>query len=233
MTGSTRWELTLEERAIYVDFLALASLNDPLGRFSFHSMKQLSDQIKAPSKKIENAMNKFVNFKKISFDSKKNLVVIENWQKYQSEYLRQKPYRSPEKQKENCNKVTSEGVTKLPLEERREKENIREGEEKEKDHPKNDFLNILKSIHPYPFNEDDDGHMFDFCSREYPDVDLCEELEKKIQRWKDHPEELKGAKDPRDKLFEWFGKEQAFQLERKEAEFGQESKAETKEEKRR
>lgn len=116
MIGSTRWELTLEERAIWLDFLALASLNDPPGRFSYHSMGQLSDQLKAPPKKIENAMKKFVDFKKIEVDFVARLVTIENWAKYQSEYLRQKPYRSSGKAKKDCNLVTAGSVTKLPLE---------------------------------------------------------------------------------------------------------------------
>jgi len=228
ITGSTRWELSLEERSIWLDFLALASLNDPPGRFNYFSLKQLSDQIRAPRKKIENAMKKFVDFKKISIDSTKNLVIIENWQKYQSEYLRQKAYRSPEKQKENCNKVTTGDVTKLPVEERRgegiRKEEIR-GEEKDENHPKNQFINILKEFsasHPYPFTEEQDGFVFDFCSKEYPNVDLYGELKKKIQRWEDYPEELKGAKDPRQKLLDWFKNEQAFQSKRGKREFGEE-----------
>ena len=129
LIGSTRWELTLEERAIWTDFLALASLNAPPGQFSYHSLKQLSDQLKASTKKIEKAMKKFVEFKKIEADFAANSVVIANWKKYQSEYSRQKPYRNPGKQEKVCNEVTGECVTKLPLEERRrEVEGEEEGE---------------------------------------------------------------------------------------------------------
>jgi hypothetical protein len=136
LMGSTRWELTLEDRAIWTDFLALASLNDPPGQFSFHSLKQLSDQLKASPKKIEKAMKKFIDFKKISVDFAANSVVIANWKKYQSEYSRQKPYRSPGKEKKVCNSVTTESVTELPVEERRGEEIREEGEgEREENAP--------------------------------------------------------------------------------------------------
>jgi hypothetical protein len=128
LMGSTRWELTLEERAIWTDFLALASLNEPPGQFIFHSKKQLSDQLRASPKKIEKAIKKFVDFNKIEADFTANSIMISNWKKYQSEYLRQKPYRSPDKGRKPCNEVMSENVTVLPVEEKREEENIKEGE---------------------------------------------------------------------------------------------------------
>jgi hypothetical protein len=97
LLGSTRWELTAEQRAIFIDFLALAALNDHPGEFSYHSVKQLASQIHVRPKNLTFAIETLINTNKIEVDDTAKIIKIKNWRKYQSEYERQKPYRSPEK----------------------------------------------------------------------------------------------------------------------------------------
>jgi len=227
--GSSRSELEPDERSVWIDFLCLGIVG--MGKVDITYPEQVAGQLRISLELFERSLKKFEKYGKIRIKSKKSqkktYAVIINWRRYQPEYLHNRPKKSTKKARSAKEGKSDAHVA--PREDRMEEDRIegdRIGEdETEKDHPKNDFLNILKEFsenHPYPFDKVQDGFVFDFSSKEYPDVNLCEELEKKIHRWKNHPEELKGAKDPRTKLFEWFGKEQAFQMKRKGTEFGEE-----------
>jgi hypothetical protein len=217
LLGSTRWELSLEERALFIDFLSLASLNDPPGEFSFFSLSQLADQCRAPQKVVENAIEHFVLSQKIEYFPKKNKIRITNWKKYQSEYERQKPYRPREKA---SNKVTPKVVTKLLLEregegegeieiEGEEKEKEREIKEGEPSNSKKQFFSILKSFPSYPFQEDQDGQVFDHLAKK---IDIAGQTRKKIAWWKENPKAIHSKKKPmRQQLIEFFLEEVEFQ----------------------
>jgi hypothetical protein len=122
--GSTRFELSPEQRAVWIDVLARASLNDPAGEFEYYSLEQLAAQFQVSLALVKNSLKRFVEVKKIAHDPKKKSIKILNWGKYQSEYERQKPYRK----KQDCNQVTGKGVTKLSLDKIREEEIREEGE---------------------------------------------------------------------------------------------------------
>lgn len=92
-SGTTRWELTIEQRAIWVDFLAKASINDPSGQINYYTLDQLAGQFSCSKELLEGALKKCIDVKKIKHNSKKRIITILNWGKYQSEYERQKPYR--------------------------------------------------------------------------------------------------------------------------------------------
>jgi hypothetical protein len=125
--GSTREEMTPAQRAVWVDFLALAYINDPPGQINFTSFRRLANQlyisrrlltstIKAAlandkiqiiiehpvdsslNKKIEK-INSTQEFEAslapplVHFGAALYTIFILKWNEYQSEYLRQKPYR--------------------------------------------------------------------------------------------------------------------------------------------
>jgi hypothetical protein len=147
-------------------------------------------------------MKKFVDFKKISIDSTENLVIIENWQKYQSEYLRQKPYRSPEKQKENCNKVTTGSVTKLPVEESRVEESRVDKNTKSEESPEDgphfdtrfEFLKRLRILEDdFNVKHDDpkNRELFEYLLNNHRALDPIRELDSIIAMWKKKPDELR------------------------------------------
>lgn len=129
--GSTREELTNAERAIWMDFLALAALNDPPGQIEFIGKKRLANQLNISPKLLNSTIQKATDYGKIeinepqigsdlngqrkkssskqdqSVTKKDNLVSTQpkyglkvktikilKWNEYQSEYMRQSPYRS-------------------------------------------------------------------------------------------------------------------------------------------
>jgi len=133
--GSTRWELSLDQRAVFVDLLARASINDPPGQIDYYSLEQLAQQFNVSLELLESTIKRCAEVKKIKYFPKKRKILIVNWKKYQSEYQRQKVYRKqdghpPKVTKMNdksCNKVTlrkeGEGEEKrLEIEEKENKE---------------------------------------------------------------------------------------------------------------
>jgi len=230
--GSTRSEMTLEERAIFIDLLCLGITGQ--GKVDITHRDQLAGQLLVPldifnsciEKGIKNGKFIIKTFKRHLTDFKTYLIIL-NWKRYQPEYLHDRPEKSTKKARsDKGGKHAAHVAHRGEGREGESKEGNRIGEDEAEDHPKKIFLNILKEFsksHPsYPFNEVDDGQMFNYYSKESPDVDLIEELRKKLQRWEERPEELRGAKDPRVKLFEWFEKEHAYQEKRGKREFGEE-----------
>lgn len=131
--GTTRWELTAEQRAVWVDLLARASINDPPGQVDYYSLGQLAQQFNVDLELLESTIKRCVEEKKIKYFENKRKILISNWKKYQSEYQRQKPYRKgdksqskvTEKRDNSCNKVTcreEEEEKKLDLEENRKED---------------------------------------------------------------------------------------------------------------
>ena len=159
--GSTRDEMTNAERAVWMDFLALAYLNDPPGQIDFTSFKRLAKQLNISLKLLKDTIKKtFANDKikiirqeavmeeekmtkiKLAFDQLESemgppvssrtqvgiplySIIITKWNEYQSEYLRQKPYREghrgDEKQANDLDPKPVTQVTSKGEERRREK----------------------------------------------------------------------------------------------------------------
>jgi len=95
LLGSTHYELTPEERSVWIDFLALATIHNPPGEFTFFNFQQLSNQCNVSANLVEKCIKTFEKFDKIEVVD--NVISIKNWKKYQSEYQRQKPYRQGER----------------------------------------------------------------------------------------------------------------------------------------
>jgi hypothetical protein len=119
--GSTREELTNAERAVWIDLLALAGLNDPPGQIIFFTRKRLANTLNISEKLLNSTLNKAIYFRKIDIKpdqievksttkittlgtsqskigSELHTIYILKWDEYQSEYMRQKPYRTGEKE---------------------------------------------------------------------------------------------------------------------------------------
>ena len=120
--GTTRWELEVEQRAVWVDLLAKASLNDSPGHFNFFSLEQLAQQFNVKLELLESTIKKCIEVEKIKYFPKKQKIIIVNWSKYQSEYDRQLPYRNKDKDQSKVTKVEDESSNKVTLR--------KEGEEK-------------------------------------------------------------------------------------------------------
>jgi len=95
--GSMRIECTLEERAIWVDLLALAAKDDGHIRANEdipYPIEQLAGMLRIPADRLKKAINKFVKLKKLTRLPNKTLYVTE-WGKYQfsESYLRVRKYR--------------------------------------------------------------------------------------------------------------------------------------------
>jgi hypothetical protein len=217
--GSTRFELSPEQRSVWIDTLARASLNDPPGEFSYYSLDQLAVQFQVPIELLKISLKRFIKVQKIKHNGKEKFIKISNWAKYQSEYERQKPYRKGKSpQESHCNKVTPKVVTKLPLEERRgEEEKIREeveGEEREIKEgeistSKLQFFKLLRSFPSYPFQEEEDSSVFDHLKGR---IDIIKQTKRKILWWQKNPQALLSKKkSPRQQLIEFFLEEVEFQ----------------------
>ena len=73
-------------------------------------------------------------------------------------------------------------------------------------------LKILKSYPDYPFDEKLDRDLISRAIRRFPDVDLVEQIDRKIIWWQEHPEALKAEnKSPRTQLWGWFELEDKYQ----------------------
>lgn len=140
------------ERFVWFGFLLLAGdsayegkicLTDDMG----YSDEQLGAMLRCDATLIRKAKKKMLKYNKIEV-LKNNIIQIVNWSKYQSEYQRQRPYRSPDGQK-LLRKVTAKGDdTKLRKEgdRDRDKNKIRkEGEKPKKIHMSSSYKNNIIS----------------------------------------------------------------------------------------
>lgn len=94
--GSTRSELSPDERAVWIDFLCLASMN--FGEIELYSRDQLAQQLLITRELLDRSIEKFIKFgkikKKFNKREKKEVFSIINWSRYQSDYLRKRINKS-------------------------------------------------------------------------------------------------------------------------------------------
>ena len=112
LRGSTFQELTLEERGLWFSLLCMAGDNLKPGYVEMRNDVGYPVEVLAPLLNCEvaiisEALKRLKQVGKIEIDSN-NVIKISNWEKYQSEYQRQKKYRigeKKEKQKQPDKKV--------------------------------------------------------------------------------------------------------------------------------
>ncbi len=281
--GSTREEMTSAERGVWMDFLALAYLNDPPGQIDFFTYKRLANQLNIRLNLLKQTIDKALLYEKVELKETKSepktnkkdgesgpistqhvpkkapscqidynmkvsarTIIILKWDEYQSEYLRQKPYRKGKSEEEEVVEEGEEQGERLQTsdtksvtlvtnrgEERRgdyirgeESIDINSNELKSplpskskffndgKNNLLQEYLSRLKDCPDYPFDEYGDSVLFHHVDEEYPDIDILEQLDKKIAWWEKHPDALKPSANPRKKLYEWFEQEHEFQNRR-------------------
>jgi len=238
--GSTRWELSIEQRAIWVDILARASINDPPGQIEFYSLEQLAQQFNVSLELLGNTIKRCEEVKKIKHFPKERKILIIKWKKYQSEYERQKPYRKQDRCQSKVTKVTDNFSNKVTLrkegEEKRSKikkmENREDGKRKESLSPNKNSSNSPLPSNSNSFTEEGktvkdqflsmlkgcNGYPFD----EFQDSLLFDITVKdcpSINIIKQTEKKIAWWQDhadalkanPREKLREWFKKELKFQ----------------------
>jgi len=103
--GSTRDELDLAERAIWIDFLCLAAKGNGWIRASEempYSLKRLAGLLNCDEKILEAAIKKFQEMGKIELDVY-GAIKITNWEKYQlsPSYVRWKRWKDRQEQTQN------------------------------------------------------------------------------------------------------------------------------------
>jgi len=129
LLGSTRTELTNEERAVFIDFLCLAAMKG--GCIECFSRDQLGSQLCINRELLDHCVKKFIETGKIERKyykrEKKEIFYIKKWEQYQPEYLWKKPYKSTKKgrsTKEGENDAYVDPIREEKKKEERKKENI-------------------------------------------------------------------------------------------------------------
>lgn len=131
--GSTKRDLKPDERAVWIDFLCVASIN--LGVVEIYSRNQFAQQLVIPRELLDRSIEKFVKSKKIKRKYKKNekkeIFTITKWSHYQADYLTKRLKKSTTYEKEE--RVVKTGYHEsnfLPILEERRGDNITLQEEK-------------------------------------------------------------------------------------------------------
>lgn len=235
LLGSTRTELTNEERAVFVDFLCLAAFKG--GDIECYSRDQLVSQLCINRELLERCIKKFIETGKIERKyykrEKKEIFSIKKWEQYQSEYLWKKPEKSTRKARCTKQSKTDAQVDPIGEEKRKEEKKIKKDEKREESLTPNNnsfkspllsnsntfiegeitikeqFLSMLRECKGYPINEAQDSLLFSITVKEFPNINIIQQTARKIAWWKEHPDALKA--NPKKQLQDWFKKEDEFQ----------------------
>lgn len=129
LDGTTRFELTAQQRIAWVDLLALAGRSrfpgfiyagtSDGGKRIGYPVGYLAGVLQMDEATLNNSLKLLLDKGHITLEEsapEQYIIGIVNWEKYQSEYLRQKAYR----------KVTTQTTSRLPVEVEGEKEGERD-----------------------------------------------------------------------------------------------------------
>lgn len=198
------------ERFLWFAFLLLAGDSPYEGKIALtedmgYSDEQLGSMLKCDPQLIKRAKKKMVKYDKIKI-LKNNVIQIVNWKKYQSEYQRQKPYRSEDGQK-LLRKVTIQGDRQIE---------IREEEDRELDIDRDleedtEILTLLLKVKNYPFSQGKDSWFIKGLKTEFPDIDILEKIKQITINWLKFP--LTKKSRPRVQIRRWVTNEQKWQKE--------------------
>lgn len=174
--GSTKSELKPDERAVWIDFLCIASIN--LGTVEIYSRDQFAQQLVIPRELLDRSIKKFVKNKKVKRKYKKNekkeIFSISKWSHYQADYLTKRLKKSTTyEEKERVVKTGHSESNLLPTLEERRLDNITLQEEKNiiNIKSKEDYLEdteIPIENHPSnqkPFTDGKKGLLQEFLAR--------------------------------------------------------------------
>jgi hypothetical protein len=177
LSGSTRIELSPDERGCFIDILARATLvgNDGPGEIRFVNLEQLALEVRNTTELLSRTLEKCQVTKKIRIyeirKEKIQVLQILNWEKYQHPYLHQRAYRQRqkalrEKQKAGTDrdnqKITGDNQTmsgygdriRENKKDKRYKDEIDKGEDEDtklpNDPSKTRFLSLLRELSNNP-----------------------------------------------------------------------------------
>ena len=236
LRGTMISELSAVQRWIWVGLLLMAGdsseegliflRKDENGAYVGYSDSTIAELLGVEVEDFLNATAKMIRYEKISVDKNKVIKIL-NWKKYQSEYQRQKPYRSEgqdflrkEGDKENSNLSCNQSNA---IEEDRELDIDRDLEEDAK------ILTLLSKVKNYPLNKEKDLEFIKGLKAEFPDVDILEKIKQITINWLKFP--LLKKSRPRVQIRRWVTNEQKWQKEgQREKKVGVSSHAPSKEE---
>lgn len=228
--GSSRSELEADERSVWIDFLCLGIVG--MGKVDITYPEQVAGQLRIPLELFERSLKKFEKYgkilKKAKKSQKKTYAFIVNWKRYQPEYLHNRPEK-PTKRTRSAKGGLNDAHVAYRGERRGEEgkgeerrgEKGREGERSGGGPPseqKTNFFKLLQSLSSpsYPFQENEDGQVFDLFTAKYPKVNIIEQTEKKVEYWRENPSALRAhKKGPRTQLVDWLLAEVDYQGGRK------------------
>jgi len=103
--GSIRWQLDAAERSTWADLICMAGECNQDGRICDNDgralpIKYIANTLNIPIDLLGGTIAKCKAEGRIE-DRNDSIIVIANWKAYQSEYLRQKPYRGEKKKLSN------------------------------------------------------------------------------------------------------------------------------------
>ncbi|NOR53121.1 MAG: hypothetical protein GQ536_03420 [Candidatus Aminicenantes bacterium] len=94
--GSTRSELSPDERSVWIDFLCLETLN--FGVIEVYSRDQLAQQLLISRELLDRSIKKFIKSGKVKRKynkrEKKEIFAIVNWSRFQADYLTKRAKKS-------------------------------------------------------------------------------------------------------------------------------------------
>ena len=218
LRGTMISELSAVQRWIWVGLLLMAgdSSEEGLiflrknenGAYVGYSNSTIAELLGVEVDDFLNATAKMIRYEKISVDKSKVIKIL-NWKKYQSEYQRQKPYRSEgqvflrkEGDKKNSNSTCNQSNA---LEEDRDLDIDRDLEEDTK------ILNLLSKTKNYPLNKEKDLEFIKGLKVEFPDIDILEKIKQITINWLKFP--LLKKSRPRVQIRKWVTNEQKWQKE--------------------
>ncbi len=232
--GSIRIECTLEERAIWVDLLSLASKDDGYIRANEempYPVDQLAGMLRIPEETLNNAIEKFISLKdkqgkgKLT-RTKEGTLYVTKWEKYQfsESYHRVQKHREKEddipvsngKLLQRNEKPLTHYITLKDSKLNYNKEDI-------------EILNLLSKVKNYPFNKEKDLEFIKSLKVDFPNIDVIEKITQIILNWLNFP--LTKKSRPRVQIRRWVTNEQKWQKEgQQEKRVGESSHAPSKKE---
>jgi hypothetical protein len=199
------------ERFLWFAFLLLAGDSPYEGKIALtedmgYTDEQLGSMLKCDPGLIQRAKKVMVKYDKIKV-LKNNIIQIVNWKKYQSEYQRQKPYRSDDGQK-LLRKVTTKGDDIEREGEIEIDRDVNRDRDLEED---TEILTLLQKVKNYPFKREEDLKFIEGLKTEFPNVDILEKVKQVTINWLKFP--LTKKSRPRVQIRRWVTNEQKWQKE--------------------
>ncbi len=222
-------ELSAAERWIWVGLLLMAGDSNEEGLIFLrknekggligYSESTISELLGVDPRDFHNATSKMMKYEKIEINENRVIKIL-NWNKYQSEYHRQKKYR--EGYKDESNLGSNESNT---LEEDKDLDLDRDRDLKED----TEILTLLQKVKNYPFKREEDLKFIKGLKAEFPDIDILEKIKQITINWLKFP--LTKKSRPRVQIRRWVTNEQKWQKEgTKEKKVGESTHIPSKEE---